>query len=662
MPKNNNPYKQENLESGVIKRTFDTDVDPSELVWHRDKRHRVVTPTNESDWMIQFDNELPKKLIIGESIIIPKESYHRVIKGTNNLIVEIEEFDSLEEAKKKKPKRDACYHKVKSRYDVWPSAYGSGALVQCRKVGAENWGNKSEEVDITEDTNAVNEISDFMHYIVNSYKDERIVMSHESVINFRPTPIDKQQIGPKPNGFWYGFGSSWLDWVRSEMPNWETDFVHLVKVNESKILKISTFEELLAFTEKFGVESDYVFGGSHPKGKINWPEVAKIYSGIEINPYIYKARMKFMWYYPWDVASGCVWGEDGIVSIELLDEDEFQRDFDEASGNNTKVEENKETFQDIALDKIQSLGGFDNLPDIDKLALLGGTDDNRLKSLNLLKIYKENGGTFGNLNIKVKIKDVNQQPINHEFSKEFAGKEGYLTQYIQVNNSTNKPYVTVRFDEFISHPDSFGGGTYEHRPIYLANMFPIDYDEIKSTFADYQNKVDFEKGEFNSGNPIAEKTDYSKEKDKGLHGWFERRGGGGSQGWVDCNTCREDSETGRKKCKPCGRKEGESRSKYPACRPTPSACKTKGKGKKWGKKTENTVSLIKDMLREFAETEKIDEMIGIYRYEKDDRGAEPDIAEPEVKPDVEKTPKRKIGDSPFIPPRIKPNTKPKAGV
>ena len=47
--------------------------------------------------------------------------------------------------------KDACYHKVKSRYDVWPSAYASGALVKCRKAGAKNWGNKSESlsVDVT---------------------------------------------------------------------------------------------------------------------------------------------------------------------------------------------------------------------------------------------------------------------------------------------------------------------------------------------------------------------------------------------------------------------------------------------------------------------------------------------------------------------------------
>ena len=48
--------------------------------------------------------------------------------------------------------KDACYHKVKSRYSVWPSAYASGALVKCRKKGAANWGNstKKEETEIGE--------------------------------------------------------------------------------------------------------------------------------------------------------------------------------------------------------------------------------------------------------------------------------------------------------------------------------------------------------------------------------------------------------------------------------------------------------------------------------------------------------------------------------
>jgi len=52
---------------------------------------------------------------------------------------------SKKKKKKSSGKKDACYHKVKSRYKVWPSAYASGALVRCRKVGAKNWGNKSKK-------------------------------------------------------------------------------------------------------------------------------------------------------------------------------------------------------------------------------------------------------------------------------------------------------------------------------------------------------------------------------------------------------------------------------------------------------------------------------------------------------------------------------------
>jgi len=71
-------------------------------------------------------------------------------------------------------------------------------------------------------------------------------------------------------------------------------------------------------------------------------------------------------------------------------------------------------------------------------------------------------------------------------------------------------------------------------------------------------------------------------EDESLHKWFKRQGPSGKEGgWVDCNTCR--NVDGKTKCKSCGRKEGEKRSKYPSCRPTPAKCKKPGKGKTWGK-------------------------------------------------------------------------------
>jgi len=57
----------------------------------------------------------------------------------------LDEKKKKKKKKKKSGKKDACYHKVKSRYKVWPSAYASGALVKCRKVGAKNWGNSKKE-------------------------------------------------------------------------------------------------------------------------------------------------------------------------------------------------------------------------------------------------------------------------------------------------------------------------------------------------------------------------------------------------------------------------------------------------------------------------------------------------------------------------------------
>ena len=65
--------------------------------------------------------------------------------GMGNRTTKAEEVVLDEKKKKKKKKRDACYYKVKSRYDVWPSAYASAALSKCRKVGAKNWGNKSKK-------------------------------------------------------------------------------------------------------------------------------------------------------------------------------------------------------------------------------------------------------------------------------------------------------------------------------------------------------------------------------------------------------------------------------------------------------------------------------------------------------------------------------------
>jgi uncharacterized membrane protein (UPF0127 family) len=95
-------------------------------------------------WFAENNVEVGDQLDVEYIIPNQREKYR---SETNTI------YDIISEVKDKKGKgsgtKDACYHKVKSRYSVWPSAYASGALVKCRKVGAANWGNKSEAYEVT---------------------------------------------------------------------------------------------------------------------------------------------------------------------------------------------------------------------------------------------------------------------------------------------------------------------------------------------------------------------------------------------------------------------------------------------------------------------------------------------------------------------------------
>jgi len=87
------PYTQ-TYDKGVIIRQFEDDIESEELVWHRDRHTREVTVLDGDDWKIQLDNKLPEELVKGKIYKIPKMEYHRIIKGTGQLVVKIwEETD-----------------------------------------------------------------------------------------------------------------------------------------------------------------------------------------------------------------------------------------------------------------------------------------------------------------------------------------------------------------------------------------------------------------------------------------------------------------------------------------------------------------------------------------------------------------------------------------
>jgi hypothetical protein len=84
-------YEQENISKYKFKRVFTENVDSEELVWHRDTSDRKVFVEQSNGWMLQMDEELPQVLQEGQTYIIPKMVYHRVIKGTGNLKITVDE-------------------------------------------------------------------------------------------------------------------------------------------------------------------------------------------------------------------------------------------------------------------------------------------------------------------------------------------------------------------------------------------------------------------------------------------------------------------------------------------------------------------------------------------------------------------------------------------
>lgn len=79
------PYTQIKLDDGKILREFSPEYPDYFLKWHWDNEDRIISVEEDTDWMFQFDNKLPQKLIPGESIFIKRGTIHRLIKGTSDI-------------------------------------------------------------------------------------------------------------------------------------------------------------------------------------------------------------------------------------------------------------------------------------------------------------------------------------------------------------------------------------------------------------------------------------------------------------------------------------------------------------------------------------------------------------------------------------------------
>ena len=82
-----NPYKEKKLTDDTYLRTFSVETPETDLIWHLDREDRVIEATHFTDWKFQFDNKLP--ISLNNKINIPKNTFHRIIKGTDNCTIKV---------------------------------------------------------------------------------------------------------------------------------------------------------------------------------------------------------------------------------------------------------------------------------------------------------------------------------------------------------------------------------------------------------------------------------------------------------------------------------------------------------------------------------------------------------------------------------------------
>ena len=203
--------------SGAAKPTYVSTDSPKKKM---NENHKAIASGKEKDeegYMANTEmdtiNSAVKKLrknIKKGDTQLPAWVQSKITKAADYIDTAADYMDSNEmsEESDKKTKgsgtKDACYSKVKSRYSVWPSAYASGALVKCRKVGAANWGNKSEG------------------YELSNWRDEFKATEYEFVDLIKPEPLvskvldEKCWAGYKKKGMKTMFGKRYPNCVKEE--------------------------------------------------------------------------------------------------------------------------------------------------------------------------------------------------------------------------------------------------------------------------------------------------------------------------------------------------------------------------------------------------------------------------------------------------------------
>ncbi|NJL70566.1 MAG: hypothetical protein HC888_02580 [Candidatus Competibacteraceae bacterium] len=143
----------------------------------------------------------------------------------------------------------------------------------------------------------------------------------------------RNRLPQKPNGLWYAFGGAWLEWCEDESYSYG-GLLYEVELDDSRIYRLrGNKAKVEAFTEKylnhpyvemFGAAERAVGGSADARrfqrrlGLPDWERLAEKYDGFEVNPYGEHRLDTCLWYYSWDVPSGCLWNKRSLLSVSLF--------------------------------------------------------------------------------------------------------------------------------------------------------------------------------------------------------------------------------------------------------------------------------------------------------------------------------------------------------
>lgn len=130
---------------------------------------------------------------------------------------------------------------------------------------------------------------------------------------------NKSDLTLKPDGLWYGVDDSWYRWCLSESFGGIGTYIYEIKLRpKTNILFLDTKQKVLSFSKEYA-RTDDIFAKMNSTW-IDWARVMADFDGIDVNPYFYDMRFEFglMWYYGWDVPSGCVWRGTAVKSVSLV--------------------------------------------------------------------------------------------------------------------------------------------------------------------------------------------------------------------------------------------------------------------------------------------------------------------------------------------------------